>query len=467
MDWYQRFLRRIDAWAVYLDPRFSGDRYRLMNPEVPLGRLGAAQHWVWHGFSEGRFASDHPFCHAHLELRQVVERRTQLERASIEAFYEALFAGDFGEAGSILDTCPTDFADLHRQRSQRRAALGETKAEPDQSSVTLAPTEEAIRRYQRLFGDRQPGTAGDVGLILPDADLLSGGSPLAEHVLGGFRLLIAALTRRGMGIVPLPSVWPRDLAQVQAGGLPMISYHTHAEGRQDILHFKETAFSGQLFLDRNGFSGAARIEIDDGTHWEDNFQAASKYSQTDTRFVPRRPFVFIACQVSDDYSSRWHYLSLKQILATSLEVAEALDMDVVCKPHPFERLPITRRALEESTYERLMVTTDNVRSLIDQCEVVVTGNSGVGLEALAAGQRVIACGESEYSQGAPVAKSQATLKACLESILVRSIWDDSRRRGFLAAFVKERCFSADDDAETFDRGPGRYLDQFLNENGLG
>ena len=151
--------------------------------------------------------------------------------------------------------------------------------------------------------------------------------------------------------------------------------------------------------------------------------------------------IFVPLQVESDTQmvlhSPWISSSnelVREVIAAAKSHIEA-GAEVLVKPHPKARTVI---ALPEVPRVSLVVE-DNISDLLAEAAVVVTVNSTVGLEAIAAGHKVIVLGEAFYgiSGVACRARSSAELNHCLDAVLTGGWQMDVQLAGDFVRFLRD------------------------------
>jgi len=96
-----------------------------------------------------------------------------------------------------------------------------------------------------------------VAVTIPPPEIWVNTSPFAMTVKESFKGLLRLLGDKTT-IIPILFPYARDITRLQLPCARLISYHTFAEGRDDILHYKESAFKGLCAFDNFGYSGGAQ-----------------------------------------------------------------------------------------------------------------------------------------------------------------------------------------------------------------
>lgn len=497
---------------------WSSSAYRKLNPDVPEGTIEGLRHFLVHGFEEGRFASSvaaHHVCLSRV-CGSVLFDHPAASSQQITAqvsFFERYFSGDVVGAASFFTKLPPVFAlsvlhkslrmvsvvpdvaaalnhicavassvgcrlndtelrdveealGIHTEQDAERVelAVAEPKAEgtPDWAQLRQAAVRNENNHH--AWSDADPKA---VCLILPDEAFFTPSDPTQQVVLQSFELILRAMGRRGVRIVPRPAVWARDLDRVRLPAMPTISYHTHAVQSRGILHFKESSIHGRVFFDEFGFGGAARIEPTASSILYDFERERSNYLErkltkyqvmTEALDEIGGGYLLMALQVSDDYSSRWHKVDKYQMVSAALKVARERGLRVVIKAHPKERLPATEQFLRSLSDPRICVAGGELLPLLMGADVVLTANSGTGLEALLCDRPVVATAPSEYAAGCINAYQPGQLETALRKALDESAEVRKQRSDrFLSVFFGERSFSVEEHDEAFEETAGRYL----------
>jgi hypothetical protein len=214
-------------------------------------------------------------------------------------------------------------------------------------------------------------------------------------------------------------------------GCYVISYHTSAQHNPRRLHIQESPLAGRCSLDRSGFAGYSSIATDhsiikqfthgitDQTlahHQEEIYKLyvsnnISKYLQPLSEEILPFPYVFVALQIPTDIVSQLAYISGTEMLQFVVDHYRNTDTKVVVKRHPFCRsMGVSKLLNELEAKGEIIRTTNSIHSLIRNTKLVITVNSGVGLEALIQGKTVVVTGGCDYAYAAITVKNFMELK---------------------------------------------------------
>lgn len=380
-----------------------------------------------------------------------------------------------------------------RDDDDARLAIGQTLAVSHQPAVfhTLAQHNERQTRdflavCQGVGGVRICRPSREAVIVFaPDADFIASSDYTQEFVVSCFQKIIQILLKENRTIVFLPMPFARDLSSVRLPFGQAVSYHTFAENRPDIVHYKEGTFRHFLLIDTEGYSGASRLAriADKGARLsarqmrqdknaeprsdaggaftaperlneiENNqssplletrraYQTSSitKYAQMgDDQDIPETDYIFVPMQVKDDSVRRWQYLSSSEIVEALAGQRFLAEERIVVKPHPFDNSPITRKILAQLDEQgKIKVVTAPIQSLLAGAKLVITANSGVGLEALLMHKPLIVTGESDYSYPLPVCKDERDLLTAVKRLLDDSrSFDTNKVEAFLQNFFSQ------------------------------
>lgn len=144
----------------------------------------------------------------------------------------------------------------------------------------------------------------------------------------------------------------------------------------------------------------------------------------DITSLPTGRYVFIPLQVNGDSQivrySPWvqNMAHLSDIVIECLPVFNALNLNVVIKPHPKCSTP-NQGIIKKLKAQGISVVTDvDSKTLVANAEAVMTVNSTVGLEALQAGVKTIVMGEAFYNMPSMTFEARSTdeLKSRLKQL---------------------------------------------------
>lgn len=243
----------------------------------------------------------------------------------------------------------------------------------------------------------------------------------------------------------------------------VISYHTSGPVNPFHLHIQESPFAGYCSLDHAGFAGFATTatahaeiiafvaNVPDSI-LEENQQrlhqayVANNISKYQQPTVPKQlpisgPYVFVALQVSTDMVAKLGWMSGLEMLAAVVEHYRGSGVRVVVKSHPFCRSIEVADYLDElEKTGEIIRGVGSIHQLIRDAQVVITVNSGVGLESLMHGKLVVVTGACDYSYAAATAKSRGELWGILNSDPVP---DQKRIQQMLYYYVQAFAVRAD------------------------
>ncbi|HEX7262222.1 MAG TPA: hypothetical protein VF258_10440, partial [Luteolibacter sp.] len=134
---------------------------------------------------------------------------------------------------------------------------------------------------------------------------------------------------------------------------------------------------------------------------------------------------------------------------------------VVVKRHPFCGSMTIQKCLDmmEAAGD-IILTNNSIHSLISDARIVLTANSGVGLEALIHGKPVIVSGECDYSYAAHSVKNPEELR----NVLARNVVPDSRKILELLYFYVHHFTVAVNDADGIRFRLNQWLPDFSTKD---
>lgn len=110
-----------------------------------------------------------------------------------------------------------------------------------------------------------------------------------------------------------------------------------------------------------------------------------------------KPYVFFPCQIPHDETIIYHSdVKVEEALEMTLDWASTTAKKVVIKGHPVNPGSMESIKKVANRYNCVWVDNFNIFDLIKNSEMVVTVNSGVGLESILAGKKVVTFGRADY-----------------------------------------------------------------------
>lgn len=265
----------------------------------------------------------------------------------------------------------------------------------------------------------------------------------------------------GIALIPLHQ-FRLDNA-VPSGHWPLsFSYHTTGN-RRGWWHLKDSPVPGFFTIDRFGYSGwselgnrsqlpseARNASMQDVVEQWNFLQRkfinsrTSKYQQEQIPFRrPLRKYIFLPLQLIDDSVAKLAYIPTLDLAAKLVRFIPERGYDLVIKRHPKCTSPDVEKFLEELRgHKNVHLTNSAIHDVISDAEAVFTVNSGVGLEALLRGKRVITTGKSEYALASTVVENESQLIDAIEGI--GEAYDLERAQRFAYYYFSHYAFSLDD-----------------------
>ena len=245
-----------------------------------------------------------------------------------------------------------------------------------------------------------------------------------------------------------------------------MSYHTFATDRDGILHYKESSLKGVCSFDEAGYSGAARTSSESNKSAPDaappsdsvlsytelhKTGALSKYTDTadasqadPSNALHAGKYILVALQVSDDSAARWHGMNPMDMVRWCCEAIDGEDLRILVKPHPKDNFKQFRDRLNAlaDEHQNIQITTDALEPLLENAALVVTANSGVGLEALLYGKPTITTGLSEYRPATRYAPDEQALKLAVTELMATPAQPD--HYGWLNGYFETNLWNGQD-----------------------
>ena len=327
------------------------------------------------------------------------------------------------------------------------------------------------------FGD----TPRQLLILVPATNVWLALSQAERSMYDAFRQIVEACLEQDVVLIPVMPVFTRDITDVKLPPLPLISYHTYAADRPDMLHYKETSLKGLFAFDRCGYNGASEWATGapvtlcgvpettkrDAIAARYRDEGLTKYSSDEAATgedLPER-FVFLPLQVTDDSVRRWQFLTALEVLETLTEWAENASAPLVLKRHPFDGSPLTTLALNRiSDKKNILLTTMPIQTVLEKASCVVTANSGVGFEALLYDKPVIATGLSEYARATHLCETPLKLLETLSALESANFeHDPDRANAFLAQYFSDHTFEVSPTASLLGDNSPPIFHAFLDQ----
>lgn len=248
----------------------------------------------------------------------------------------------------------------------------------------------------------------------------------------------------------------------------IVSYHTKGEEKNN-LRVKESAFSRYFNLDPLGYSGwhsAAKLDeksLLDITSNIPNIEIEEIFSRLNREFVLNNEskynqkkicvesptlkdgYIFLCLQVVNDVVSTLAYIDVYTLLKDTVELARKHDLNLVIKRHPRCRSARIENLLKRLTKtNKIHITNASIHELIPAAKIVLTVNSGVGMEALLHAKRVVISGKTDYSCAVKTVTTKHELETELLSGEVANV--DTIKR-FIYHYYTKHLFRFDDTAK--------------------
>lgn len=144
-------------------------------------------------------------------------------------------------------------------------------------------------------------------------------------------------------------------------------------------------------------------------------------------------YIFFPCQIPHDESIQLHSkVSVEEALQNTIEFCKAADVELIIKGHPVNKESM--KHLKEIGKDYLWADDINVNTLIAQCAVVCTVNSGVGMEAILHGKPVCTYGSADYTDAAHDIPSLDAAHSIIKTALT-TLPDSVKYRNFINTYV--------------------------------
>jgi hypothetical protein len=332
-----------------------------------------------------------------------------------------------------------------------------------------------------LISELNPDSGRLVELFIPTPFFASPDQekPTYETIRRMFVGVISSLLDRSE-IILVPRFqlyWKQCYPKTRNGHV--ISYHTSAPANPRHLHIQESPLAGRCSFDNSGFAGYSSIATDHSlirgfvrdipeealkqNQWEmhERYVSAnvSKYLQASHGEPISGSYVFVALQIPTDIVSRLAYISGTELLKNVVAHYRGTGVKVVVKRHPFCGSMGVQKCLDELEAAGDIIRTENsIHSIIANAQLVLTVNSGVGLEALIQGKTVVVSGACDYSYAASTVKSPKELREILSS---NPASNERRIQELLYYYVHHFTVSSEDRKTICF-----HLDRWLQEDAL-
>ncbi|NJM37443.1 MAG: hypothetical protein HC845_06020 [Akkermansiaceae bacterium] len=240
----------------------------------------------------------------------------------------------------------------------------------------------------------------------------------------------------------------------------VVSYHTQGQKNSKHLHIQEAPLAGRCSFDDAGFAGFSSIATNHSAieaftakvsaelleqNQKELYQQyvvnnVSKYKQSSETAPITEPYVFVALQISTDVVSRLAWISGIEMLQIVAEYYRSSGTRVVVKRHPYCGSMSMQKCLDELEENGSIIrASGSIHQLISSAKLVLTVNSGVGLEALIHNKPVIVSGRCDYSYATQTVKTRTEL---FEALTNTGDSDPLKRQQLLYYYVHQFTLAA-------------------------
>lgn len=262
--------------------------------------------------------------------------------------------------------------------------------------------------------------------------------PIRVHWINALNAIVAEHQRRGDNVVvverPLwhfdPAHHNKDYSHTDIIYVPHREKHSYDLGNKDVRYYMQSVFPWRFYIDSKGFAGGASfypldisddnpIEFDHRPFDSLRFYVGSGYSKFEQPqgkiWSGPGEYVLFTCQIPHDITIRDHSnVTVEQALEETCRATKKLGMTLVVKGHPINRASMDPLKSIAAKYTNTLWVDDyNIHDVISKARVVVTVNSGTGMEALLHLKPVVTFGRCEYD----VCTMNADLGGNIESYL--------------------------------------------------
>ncbi|MFI3245855.1 MAG: hypothetical protein R3Y10_05125 [Ferrimonas sp.] len=192
-----------------------------------------------------------------------------------------------------------------------------------------------------------------------------------------------------------------------------ICYHSKFNlDRKDNIVIQESTLSGRLSIDPVGYAGfshfanvssCANTEVlnKESLLYLDSFMKnkTSKYNQSEVELISDSDFVFFPLQVENDVVSILRHVEIQDALNVAIKFTKENGLKLIIKRHPCcQSSKIHALIVESLEFDHVEESDASIHSLIEKAKIIVTANSGVGLEAVLYSKPIVVFGRSDYSK---------------------------------------------------------------------
>jgi hypothetical protein len=244
---------------------------------------------------------------------------------------------------------------------------------------------------------------------------------------------------------------------------PDISYIPHKERHNfdaglSCWYYMQTVFPWLFTVDQEGWGGGAILKPtpEAGSSGSDMWDVwrrrialnESKFDQPAKKIVPWKDYVFFPCQIPHDETIKYHSkVHVHDALQATVDYCAERGKHLVVKGHPVNPGSMTRlQAICNASEGVTWVNNFSIHDLLANAALVVTVNSGTGLEAIIHDKTVVTFGDSEYDAVANKATLDNFPKVC-----DNATHDLNTYRAFIDAFGK---WTYDTSGRNFSKLPG-------------
>lgn len=278
--------------------------------------------------------------------------------------------------------------------------------------------------------------------------------PAISQLYNAMALISEQCKRSGLSC----RVVTRENLSHQISNKLVFSHHTFDEmypqdfiANNSVYHFKSGDLPSAMTLDPNGFAGWSSIAQSSVTDLVDpsipkseiysffdrtsnklKRENASKYPQPSdqsTSAAPKKPYVFVAMQTTNDVVQKNAYVDIFEMLDLIVDAFKNGPYTVVVKRHPKCKSLKMESMLQKIDRKNahVCISDGSIHQILENASAVYSVNSGVGSEAMIYNLPIFCFGKSDYGAVATTITSRDGASELITNLTAKQSEEDLKR----------------------------------------
>ena len=178
-----------------------------------------------------------------------------------------------------------------------------------------------------------------------------------------------------------------------------------------VRYYMQMVIPNIFSIDPHGWGATAKsypldnLPDEPGNHYDTlakrSLSNTSKFEQPERKplKLEYNDYVFFPCQIPHDETIKFHSsITVEESLKLLLDWSSVTRNHVVIKGHPVNPGSMASIKAVANEYIHTWIDDSSIHDLIEGAKMVVTVNSGVGLESILHGKQVVTFGRADYDQ---------------------------------------------------------------------